>query len=190
MKLTHFVPESMFSSRMVAAVTGAVALGVVALASPGRAEGAPAPSPASELGRWIGSWSGKGALRAGKDAAALTATWACRETSGTFGVSCELRVMGIPGLAVYEEADLFGYEAGSRTYHWYSVTNAGETHDHVASATGSGPRVFVYRGSRDGKALEERIELRFSDAGRQLVGRAETRVAGTIESVMELTLGK
>ena len=49
-----------------------------------------------------------------------------------FGVGCTLTLKGIPGVAVYSESDMFGFDPGANKYHWYAVTNAGETHDHIA----------------------------------------------------------
>ena len=63
---------------------------------------------------------------------------------------CSLEMTGAPGMGTYAETDLFGYEPNSDTFHWYSVTNAGETHDHVAKA-GDGSKIqWVYTGSQEG----------------------------------------
>jgi hypothetical protein len=58
---------------------------------------------------------------------------------------------GIPGLAAYDETDLMGYEPNSNTYHWYSITNAGETHDHVATPPNGSAIRFVFNGTQENK---------------------------------------
>jgi hypothetical protein len=153
-----------------------------------RAEGL--PKPVADLERWVGTWKGPGSMRTGKDSAQVEATWTCQRTSASFGVACTLRVTGIPGLPSYEETDLMGYEPGTNTYHWYSVTNAGETHDHVARAIPGNSLHFVFTGNTQGKPLEEVIDLTFSPDQRRVLGKAETRVDGRAASVLELSLGK
>jgi len=148
------------------------------------------PKPVADLERLVGEWHGSGSLRAGKDTAKLAATWSCARTSAQFGVLCHFRVTGIPGVPSYEETDLLGYEPNAQRYHWYSVTNAGETHDHVGSGASGDALRFVFKGTQEGKPLEEVIDLGFSSGGRAVTGKAETFVAGTSVSVMQLSLAK
>jgi hypothetical protein len=150
----------------------------------------PLPRAVSDMECLVGSWKGGGSLAMGKDKAKLDATWTCERTSAQFGVSCVLRVTGIPGVAVYEETDLMGYEPNTNLYHWYAVTNAGETHDHVAKVPAGNTIQFVFDGSQDGKPFKEVIELTFSKDEKSVRGRAETFVAGTSTSVMDLSLRK
>ena len=150
------------------------------------------PKPVADLERIVGDWTGTGSLRMGKDTAKLAATWSCERTSAKFGVLCRFHVTGIPGVPSYEETDLLGYEPNAQRYHWYSVTNAGETHDHVASVAGAKDDNlrFVFTGTQEGKPFEEVIDLGFSSGGRAVTGKAETFVAGTSVSVMQLSLAK
>jgi hypothetical protein len=148
------------------------------------------PKPIADLNRIVGEWRGTGSLRMGKDTAKLTATWSCERTSAEFGVLCKLHVTGIPGVQSYEETDLLGYEPNTQRYHWYSVTNAGETHDHVASVPNGDTFRFVFSGTQEGKPFEEVIDLGFASGSRAVTGKAETFVAGTSTSVMQLSLAK
>lgn len=150
----------------------------------------PLPKPVADMSCLVGTWKGAGSLTTGKDSAKIAATWNCRRTSAQYGVSCNFRATGIPGMAAYEETDLMGYEPNTNTYHWYSVTNAGETHDHVAKASGSNTMQFVFNGTQEGKSFKEIIELTFSADSKTITGRAETFVAGASTSVMELLLHK
>jgi hypothetical protein len=90
----------------------------------------------------------------------------------------------------YEQTDLLGCEPVTQRYRWYSLTNAGETHGHVASSASGDSLRFVFTGTREGKPLEEVIDLGFASGGRAVTGTAETCVAGTSISVMQLSLAK
>lgn len=144
----------------------------------------------------LGSWKGAGSLVIGKDKAKLDATYSCKRTSGDFGVICQLRVTGIPGVPVYEETDLMGYEPNSKTYHWFAVTNLGETHDHVAPVTDKNKIRFTYNGTQEGKPLKEVVDWEFSGAPKpgdkptQISVRGETFVGGASTSVIEVKLKK
>ena len=148
------------------------------------------PKPVMELQSMVGAWKGGGTMKMGKDTAPIEATWNCSRTSAQFGVFCTFRITGIPGVPAYEETDLLGYEPNSNAYHWYSVTNAGETHDHVAKPpTGKNFR-FVYTGTQEGKPLKEVIELSFAKDEHVATGRAETFIDGASASVMQIELRK
>jgi len=150
----------------------------------------PLPKPVGDMECLVGAWKGGGSLVAGKDKAKLEATWTCQRTSAAFGVLCTFHVTGIPGLAAYDETDLMGYEPNTNTYHWYSVTNAGETHDHVAKPSDKSTIRFVFNGSQQGKPFKEVIDLAFAADKKSLSGRAETFAAGVSTSIMNLDLSK
>jgi hypothetical protein len=126
----------------------------------------------------------------GKDKAKINASWTCKRTSSNFGVICTFHITGIPGIPSYDETDLMGFEPNTNVYHWYSVTNAGETHDHIARVPEGNKIQFAYTGVQEGKPYKELINLEFSDDSRTVVGRAETFVGGASTSVMELSLHK
>lgn len=170
-----------------------LAFTLLALPLPALAE-APAksslPGPVANMECLVGAWKGGGTLVMGKDRAKLEATWTCKRTPGEFGVACAFHITGIPGVAAYEETDLMGYEPGTNTYHWYSVTSAGETHDHIAKYA-DGPKLqFVHTGVADGKPFKEVIDLEFAKDGKSVTGRGETFAGGQSTSVLELKLRK
>ena len=148
------------------------------------------PKPVADMECMVGTWKGGGSLAMGKETAKLQATWTCERTSAKFGLLCRFRVTGIPGVAAYEETDLMGYEPNSNLYHWYSVTNAGETHDHVASVPKGNALQFAFNGMQEGKPFKEVIDLAFSKNSKHMSGKAETFLAGTSTSVMQLELDK
>ena len=112
------------------------------------------------------------------------ATHAAHTGNGTFHVT------GIPGVAAYEETDLMGYEPNTNTFHWYAVTNAGETHDHVAQASDGNKQQFIFTGTQEGKPFKEVIDLEIGKDEKSATGRAETFVDGASTSVMKLELRK
>ncbi len=148
------------------------------------------PKAVGDMECLVGAWKGGGSLVAGKDQSKLDATWTCQRTSAAFGVLCTFHVTGIPGLAAYDETDLMGYEPNTNTYHWYSVTNAGETHDHVAKVSNGNVIRFVFNGTQQGKSFKEVIDLSFAADKKTLSGRAETFLASASTSVMSLNLSK
>jgi hypothetical protein len=163
---------------------------VLALAAPVAAFAEPLPKPVADMDCLVGRWKGSGSMAMGKDTAKVQATWDCSRTSAQFGVMCRFHVTGIPGVPSYEETDLMGYEPNTDKYHWYSVTNAGETHDHVASVPKGDAIQFVFEGTQDGKPLKEVIDLKFSNNSKVVTGVAETFVAGASVSVLSLELHK
>jgi hypothetical protein len=149
------------------------------------------PKPVADMECLVGQWKGGGTMAMGKDTAKINATWSCKRTSQQFGVLCSFHVTGIPGVPAYDETDLMGYEPNSNTYHWYSVTNAGETHDHVATPPTGSAIHFEFNGTQEGKPLKEVIDLDFGkESSKHLIGRAETFLAGASISVMQLDMKK
>lgn len=143
------------------------------------------PKPVADMECLVGAWKVAGTATMGKDVAKVTATWDCKRTAGKFGVSCTLALKGIPGLPAYAETDLMGYDAGANKYHWFAVTNAGETHDHVADVPSGNKLQFVYTGTQEGKPLKEVIDFEIGKDEKSLTLRSETFVAGASVMVLE-----
>lgn len=162
-------------------------LPVLAVALPSASAAADAlPRPVADLGCLIGTWKGKGTFEAGKDKSNIQLNWSCKRSSAQYGVLCNLLFTGIPGVPRYEETDLFGYEPNTNTYHWYSVTNAGETHDHVAALPSGNSAQFAFTGVQEGKPFKEVIDLTFADDSKSFTARAETFVDGKSTSVIQV----
>lgn len=167
----------------------------LSLATPALALADALPEPIARLECLVGNWKGTGTVTMGSDTAKIAGTWSCKRTSGKHGVLCTLKITGIPGIPVYEETDLFGYEPNSSTYHWAAVTNAGETHDHVAKAGApdSNKVQFVYVGTQEGKPLKEVIDMEFLGSKKTadaITVRGETFVGGASTSVIVLKVRK
>lgn len=165
-------------------------LALFALALPTAAHADALPKPIADMECLVGTWKGTGTLTMGKDKAKLDVTWTCKRTSAQHGVLCNAVITGIPGLDRYEETDLFGYDPNTATYHWFSVTNGGETHDHVAKPP-KGSRVqFAFTGTQEGKPLRELVDLEFAKDSKSLALRSETIVGGTSLAVLEARMRK
>jgi hypothetical protein len=153
------------------------------------------PKEVENMDCLLGNWKGSGTMQMGKDKAKLDATYTCKKTGGDFGILCNLRITGIPGMAAYEETDLMGYEPNTKTYHWFSVTNAGETHDHAAPYTESNKIRFTYNGKQEGKPFKEIADWEFSGGSKTekpnaVKVRGETFVGNASTSVIELAMKK
>ena len=146
------------------------------------------PEPIQKLGRLAGTWKGKGTVKMGKDTVTISATWTCQQGAGGAGIRCSFAAKGIPGLALYEEMDIMGFDPGDRLVHWYSVTNAGETHDHRGGWEGDTLQAS-FTGPKDGKLYTERVELKLT--GKNTLHAMSTVYEGTkLTSVFELTASK
>ncbi|MGE0869459.1 MAG: hypothetical protein AB7P03_12910, partial [Kofleriaceae bacterium] len=126
-------------------------LTLAAVLSPLGARADDLPPPVKAMDCLVGTWKLAGTASAGGGKAKVDGTWSCKRTPSNFGVTCALRLTGIPGLNSYEETDLFGWEPNTSTYHWFSVTNAGETHDHMAAMPKGDSLRFVHTGTSEGK---------------------------------------
>ncbi len=174
------------AAAMVTSVAGAQDRGRNNARPRGMAAGAPAE--VRGLGGLIGTWEGDIQMRAGADQATVHFRWVCDATSGGYGVRCNTTMTGIPGMTgAYEETDLFGWNPNDRLYHWYSVTNAGEVHDHAGSCDGR-VTTFQYQGNVDGKLFVERITMELD--GRSLRVRATTHAGEQETSVVEGTVNR
>ena len=148
------------------------------------------PKPVQDMDCLIGKWTATGTVSMGKDSAKVTATWECKRISLKYGVGCTLALKGVPGLPVYAESDMFGFDAGANKYHWYAVTNAGEVHDHVADLPTGNKLQFVYTGTQEGKPFKEVIDLDIAKDDKSFTLRSETFLAGASTSVFDIKAKK
>ena len=174
---------------LLTTVGGLVAVGAA------RADGPAAPAAPAEtrqVARLVGAWKGTGSMTMGADKVeGIKIQWTCRPIAEKWGVGCDGVMTGIPGVARYEETDLFGYDPGGRKLHWFAITNAGETHDHVGSDWAGQRAKFVYDGMQEGKPFKEVIDVGFKDpAAKAFDLRAETFVDGKLVSVLQASAHK
>lgn len=133
-------------------------------ASPFMAVPAHAADPAQiakDLQCLVGSWKGTGTMTmADGKVANVQLAYDCKSAAGGSGVACHLRMTGVPGLSTYESDDLYGYNPGDGLVHWFTITNAGETHDHRGSIDGNAFN-GLYEGPQDGKLFQEQVSIQF-----------------------------
>lgn len=142
-------------------------------------------NPLATLEPLVGDWKGPGSIAMGKDKAKVDIAITCKHTSASAGILCAMHATGVPGIAAYEETDLFGYEPNSDSYHWFAITNAGETHDHAMKNPGAASKFqWTYSGTQDGKPMKEVVDFDLS-VDKTLRFRAETFVAGASISIFE-----
>jgi hypothetical protein len=116
------------------------------------------PPQLQEIKKLVGKWGGKGSLQADGKTHAVAMTYDCVDSAGSAGVRCKCVITGIPGFT-YQFDDLWGYSASDKLVHWYTVTNAGEVHDHRGHFDANGGQLSVEELS-DGKVLSEVITFK------------------------------
>jgi hypothetical protein len=145
------------------------------------------PEPVQKLARMAGTWKGKGTVKMGKDTISISGTWTCQQGAGGFGIRCAFAAKGMPGLALYEEMDIMGFDPGDGLVHWYSVTNAGETHDHRGGWQGDTLAV-TFTGPKDGLLYTERVEIKLTGNTMRCVSTVYE--GAKVSSVFEMTASK
>jgi hypothetical protein len=72
----------------------------------------------------------------------------------------------IRGFGPFKEVDIWGHDPGSDTIHMFTVTNAGQTHDHAGKFRDDEALMLTYR-AREGQPSPERTHrLRVEDSAR------------------------
>jgi len=174
-------------SNVLAALALVTATAAPALADSKQPAPPQVPEQAARLQRLVGTWKGTATITMGKDVVKATARMQCERAAGGLGIRCTDR-FDIPGMGVYEESDIMGYDPGDRLVHWFSVTSMGETHDHKGSWDGD-TLVLQHTGpSPDGKLYSERIAMTVS--GKSIKGTSVCTVGNAVDSTFEFSLSK
>ena len=157
------------------------ALGALSLSVNAFAKGSPDPKLPKEVQDMyclVGQWQGDFQYDFGGAKGTAKATLSCSPISSGYGLECKARFTGLPGGGVGDETDLFGFDPGARKYHWFSVTSMGETHDHVAEIPSGNTLHWLYRGTSEGKPMEEAITMTFSADQKRIDFRNDGTVGG------------
>jgi hypothetical protein len=143
-------------NRIISAIPVVVA---VLLSFDAFAQGAPQiPQKAKELQKLVGNWKGTATLTLPDNTKIpLTSSYECKSASSGYGVSCKLSAT-VPDGAKYESTDIWGYDAGDGLVHWFTVTSAGETHDHKLNFDNNVMH-GQFAGPKDGKLYVETIRF-------------------------------
>jgi hypothetical protein len=167
------------------ATTALVLSSVLTAAAGGIARADAPPKEVQDMSCLIGTWKVKGTMAMGPQKASIAGSWKCGWLPSKWGVQCDFEISGVPGMPAYQERDLMGFEPNTHKYHWYAVTNAGETHDHVGDVPTGNDARFVYEGTQGGKPMREVIDFHFAADGKSLHVKSETFVGGASVAVLE-----
>jgi hypothetical protein len=117
-----------------------------------------APSPSMQaIKRNIGNWSGKGSITSDGKTHDVKMTWRCVDAAAGAGVRCHGEITGLPDFT-YVLDDLWGYSQADGLVHWYTITNAGEVHDHRGHFDAGGGQLSADL-AMDGKVFSEVISF-------------------------------
>jgi len=83
-----------------------------------------------------------------------------RTCSAGWGVEMN-ETMNLDSTPAYVCVNLFGYDPGDKKMHIYSVSNFGDTHDHVGTWKDDKTLSLEYNGTLKGKPYKEKLEIVF-----------------------------
>jgi hypothetical protein len=166
---------------------------LVSLTSIAHAKGTPDPKLPKEvqlLHCMVGAWQAKNVqvTMAGKKTKG-DISLSCSAVSGGYGVACTTKI-NIEGLGTIEESDLFGYDPQAKLYHWFAVTNMGETHDHVAMPLTGTTMMFAHSGFQEGKPMQEILSMTMNEQGTKIDFKSNGVIAGQSAWTIVATLIK
>ncbi len=146
------------------------------------------PDKVAQMHCMVGNWQGAASITMGGQTAELELSMDCKATSGGHAITCKSRFSGAGML--HEETDLFGWDPETDTYHWYSVTNAGDAHDHVAKPPKGPTLTWVYKGKKDGKPFVEKIAMTFNKDASQIRLANTGTIGGQVAFTMKGSVRK
>ena len=145
------------------------------------------PSPAQlAIKNLIGKWTGKGTIQAEGKTHKVTMSWDCVAAAAGTGTKCKGVIVGIPGFT-YELDDLWAQSPADGLVHWYTITNAGEVHDHQGHLDASGGQIAAHV-PMNGKLLSEVITIK--SKGSSLVMSWVTTLGGAPHEQGQIELSK
>jgi hypothetical protein len=179
----------MFTIKTMSTRAAAVALVALLALAPRAARSQGVPRPAGEIRRitaLAGEFDGDASYTSGGRTVRFTLHHTNRVIAGGFGLACHEQAE-LPGLGHYEAENLFGWDAGRRMLHLFSVTTDPNTHDHAGAWRDSMHVTLRYEGLRDGQRIIEVIpfEIIGPDAYRF---RSTVTVPGQSPEVFEATM--
>jgi hypothetical protein len=112
-----------------------LALSTPALAADDKKADAPPPPPPESkktVDAFLGKWALDGSLtpNGAKEPFKLKGTMECKKAAGGLAVNCTMTAKAPAPIGTMELAALFGYDASRKEVHMFSMTSAGEVHDH------------------------------------------------------------
>lgn len=135
------------------------------------------------LEQFVGRWLGKDmTFEANGKAHKIEVFFEIVEILDGWGLRSFMRAE-IPDFGTFMEIDMWGHDPGTDTIHLFTITNAGQTHDHSGKFRDDNTLLLQYRGKADGRNVREDITLAVIDD--ELVFHNKERANGKIEVVFE-----
>jgi hypothetical protein len=150
-----------------------------------------APQPAQEVAKlmaWTGTFEGEASVSMNGKTTPFKLKHMNRQASQGWALICEEKA-DIPEMGRYEAVNIFGFDAGKKMLHLYTVSNMGDTHDHWGKWTNDKTFDMKYEGMQDGKPMVETIHCVF-DSPTQYHFTSETKVGGQMYSTFSATMVK
>ena len=125
----------------------------------------PTPPEVKQLFVFAGAWRGKlETVQPGQPAQTLDFSFDCKTVEAAWAVTCTGVEKGPDGTTT--EADVLGYDPNDKLVHFFTVDNAGETHDHKGRWTSADTLALEHTGTLEGKPFSEKLTIVFR--GREL----------------------
>jgi len=136
----------------------------------------PPPPEVQQLFVFAGAWRGKLELvQPGQPAQTLDFQFDCKAVEAAWAVTCSAVEKGADGTTT--EADVLGYDPNAKLVHFFTVDNAGETHDHKGRWTSADTLALEHTGTLEGKPFSEKLTIVFR--GRELTADFVGTAGGT-----------
>lgn len=147
------------------------------------------PNERAALDKLIGDWSVDVQVKM-PDGNVLNGTGRVRGESICmgYGIHTHLR-MDITDFGVYEEHDLWGYDADTQEVHFLTITNSGAVHDHVGRWKDENTLEFIWKGLADGKDTVEQVRFQWVSPNDLRVHEEDT-IEGEPGPIFDFTVRK
>jgi hypothetical protein len=175
-------------TRRLAAAAAGIAM-VVFVSGPRGVRADDAPKPPPEIQRitaLAGTFDGTATYTAGGRTVQFTLHHVNRVIANGFGLAVHEQAE-LPELGPYEAENLFGWDAGRRMIHLFSVTTDPNTHDHAGRWQDAKHVTLRYEGVRDGRRMVEVIPFQIVSPDTYRF-RSTVTVAGSPPEVFEATM--
>ena len=86
-------------------------------------------SPRTYLKQLAGEWEGSGTVTLQGQPFPLKARWKNELVAASYGLRCEIRIIGFPGAEEFIDVEQIGYDDSEQQFHMGTLCTFGESHD-------------------------------------------------------------
>ena len=86
-------------------------------------------SPRIRLRELVGDWKGSGTVNMQGQTFPIQAHWKNELVAASYGLRCEIRIIGFPGAEEFVDVEQIGYDDYEQQFHAGTSCTFGETHD-------------------------------------------------------------